>query len=76
MPRAKHTDVAANVDSGLLELVPLAEAERMTSVSRNTLLGEIRDGRLSACRVRGRWYVTRGQIAAWLKRIEVAANDS
>jgi excisionase family DNA binding protein len=45
-------------------------------ISRNTLQAEIRDGRLSACRVRGRWYVTRAQLAAWLKRIEVSARES
>lgn len=59
-------------------LAPLhiSDAERLLGISRDTLQAEIRDGRLSACRVRGRWYVTRAQIAAWLKRIEVAAHDS
>ena len=59
-------------------LVPLhiSDAEELLGISRHTLQAEIRAGRLSACRVRGRWYVTRAQIAAWEKRIEVAAHDS
>lgn len=69
------------VDCGSLSneaLIPIhvADAERLIGISRNTLEGEIRDGRLAACRVRGRWYVTRAQIAAWLKRIEVPARES
>ena len=59
-------------------IVPLhiSDAERLIGISRNTLEAEIRDGRLSACRVRGRWYVTRAQLASWLKRIEVSARGS
>ena len=59
-------------------LVPLhiSDAEGLLGISRGTLEAEIRDGRLAACRVRGRWYVTRAQIATWLKRIEVPARDS
>lgn len=54
----------------------IADAERLTGISRNTLEAEIRDGRLAACRLRGRWYLTRAQLAAWLKRIEVPARES
>lgn len=59
-------------------IIPLhiSDVERLTGIGRSTLEAEIRDGRLAACRMRGRWYVTRAQIAAWLKRIEVPARES
>jgi hypothetical protein len=59
-------------------LIPLhlVDVERLWGISRHTLLAEIRDGRLSCCIVRGRKYVTRGQLAAWLKRIEKPARES
>ncbi len=62
-------------DEALVQL-HLADAEALLGISRGRLEREIRAGRLAACRVGSSLYVTRAQIATWLKRIEVPARDS
>ncbi len=56
--------------------IHLADVQRITGISRNTLRAEIKAGRLACCIIRGRRYLTRAQILAWLKRIEVSARES
>jgi hypothetical protein len=60
------------------DLIPIhiADWESLTGIGRNTLEAETRAGRLSYCNIRGKKYITRAQIAAWLKRIEVPARES
>jgi hypothetical protein len=59
-----------------LVVIPIDDVESLTGIGRSMLLAEIRDGRLAACKIRGRWHLTRPQIAAWLKRVEVPAKES
>jgi hypothetical protein len=66
---------AAKSDPGLIP-IHIGDWERMTRIGRDTLLGEIRGGRLAACKISRSWYITRAQFAAWLKRVESPARES
>ncbi len=76
MANSSTIDSAQALYNEALVPIHVSEAERLLGIGRSTLEAEIRAGRLSACRVRGRLYLTRAQIATWLKRIEVPARDS
>ncbi|MGA7764066.1 MAG: helix-turn-helix domain-containing protein [Candidatus Binataceae bacterium] len=76
MARELPAEFTTSPTEGELRLLDLHEAAELTGVAYALLYGEIAAGRLGACRVRGRWRVTRRQLAAWLKRIEKPAAES
>jgi excisionase family DNA binding protein len=71
-----HTENSGPASDRDLIPIHISEVERLTGIGRSTLEREIREGRLAACRIGRQWHMTRSQITAWLKRIEVPARES